>query len=218
MPPLAQLFAGKPEGAPESDHQRTHADRVQKGVVVLVLDADQPHQRVAVAQYGRSDRLDHRFGVLQRHRLAESHIAHHRAHNLVGLLMHLAGAGHFLAHRSAHQAVIRRAHRGDDFLLDCRLNHIGSHRLLVIEATVGVDIHMLDTGFDDAAQIAAAGQLELCTPERVRHPVAAKFMNKHARFEPGDRNFLEHRGDFDGLFSMNIAFNGSPPHCLNICP
>ena len=151
MPPLAQLFAGKPEGAAESDHQRTYADRVQESVVVLVLDADQPHQCSTVAQHRARNGFDHRLRVIKGHGLAQAHVAHHGAHDLVSLIMNTLRPGQFLPHRDADDLLLGCRHGVDDFLLYCRLDLVCRHRLHVIKTAVRVDIDMLDARLDDAA-------------------------------------------------------------------
>ena len=206
---LAQVFAGQPEGAPEGDHQGAHAHRVQEGVVVLVLDADEAQQRAAVAQHRAGDRLHHRLGVLEGHRLAEAHIPHHRTHDLVGLLVDLPGAVHLLAHRHTHHRLFRLAHRGDDLPLDLGLDLLGRHRVHVVQPAIGVDVHMLDAGFDDAAQIGLAVQLEPGPPERVGHPVTTEFIDEHTRPKPGHGDLLEHLGGPARKFRIVDLHNGS---------
>eukprot|EP01035_Chromulina_nebulosa_P047651 gene47651-64612_t len=76
----------------ERHQQRTHADGMQEGVIVLSLNPQQAHQCAGITQNGFSDILHHRRHLIEFHRLAQPGILHHRAHQRGSLMTDLHGA------------------------------------------------------------------------------------------------------------------------------
>ena len=168
--------------AAKRHHQRAHADGVQEGVVVLVLDAQQTDEGAGIAQNRFGNILHRVLHAVDLDGLAQAYIGHHRAHQARCLPPHLRGARQFHAQRHARDHLRRRC--GDlhqfAFRLGPRLRH--GRRILHIEALAAVDHHVVDAGLHDLADFIVAAQQETVAHERMGHPVTAEVVDIHAHF------------------------------------
>ena len=168
--------------AAKRHQQRAHADGVQEGVVVLVLDAQQADEGAGIAQNRFGNILHRVLHAVDLDGLAQADIGHHRAHQARCLPPHLRGARQFHAQRHARDHLRRRC--GDlhqfAFRLGPRLRH--GRRILHIEALAAVDHHVVDAGFHDLADFIVAAQQETVAHERMGHPVTAEVVDIHAHF------------------------------------
>ena len=189
---LADHVPGQLHGLAENHQQRTDADRVLEGVVVVAFQPDQRQQRILVAE----DRLD---GVLDQRRdtsdldgLAETYILDDVAHHLVGFAVQATGLGRFLA-QFGNDVLDRRLFReflqtpvkvGIDLLLRRRLAHP--------DTTRGIDIHLANTQANDLVHGRLVAHGKRVRDEGMIEPATIEVVDVHPRFELVRADEIDH--------------------------
>jgi hypothetical protein len=97
-------------------------------------------------------------------------------------------------------AITRYAHHGDrpgrqfrQFPLGGFLRFLQGRRVLHVQPFGAVNDDVMNAGLHDLADFLFTAEQEAVAHEGVGHPVATEIVDKHAHFQLGRVDFLEHR-------------------------